>query len=78
MLRQVLACPRHAMRRALVTDSAGAYLEIPHVTKWAVPKFAAVFICGISTGAFISARGAKFLEEYELFVPDDDDDDDDD
>lgn len=25
-----------------------------------------------------SARGAKFLEEYELFVPDDDDDDDDD
>ncbi len=33
---------------------------------------------GISIGAWISKKMAAFLEENELFVPEDDDDDDDD
>jgi len=33
-------------------------------------------LAGISIGAYISKQTAQFLEENELFVPEDDDDDD--
>jgi hypothetical protein len=35
-------------------------------------------MAGLSVGAWISKKMATFLEENELFVPEDDDDDDDD
>jgi len=59
-----------------VTDSAGAYLEPPHVNKYAFPQFIMYNIPFMIIGCMISKYGAEFLEEYELFVPDDDDDDD--
>lgn len=78
VLRRMINRARNAPRsqRALVTDSAGAYLEPPHFTNWAPLKFIACTIPFVAIGSLISKHGAKFLEEYELFVPDDDDDDD--
>ncbi len=46
-----------------------------------MPKCFQVFLtvfAGLSIGAKISQKMAAFLEENELFVPEDDDDDDDD
>ena len=39
--------------RKLVTDSAGAYLEAPHVTNWAALKFTIYCVPFITLGALI-------------------------
>merc|ERR1712119_99790 len=67
---------RLVLSKRKVTDSAGAYLEPPHVNKYAFPMFIMYNIPFMILGSLISKYGAEFLEEYELFVPDDDDDDD--
>merc|ERR1712189_841 len=58
------------------TDSAGAYLEQPFM-RLTAPLRMFLFVLPVGyAGTLISKHGAAFLEEYDLFVPDDDDDDD--
>merc|ERR1712130_1043512 len=78
VLRRLLSrkppLPGNGKRTAsMVTDSSGAYLDPPHVTAYAGLKYFIYVIPFVTAGAMISKHGAKFLEEYELFVPDDDD-----
>lgn len=53
--------------------SSGALLARPHETKFGAAKCAIVIGSCIYTGAMISKSGAAFLEENEIFVPEDDD-----
>jgi hypothetical protein len=46
----------------------------PEVNKWGVMKIFACAVPGIYLGASIAREGAAFLEENDIFVPDDDDD----
>jgi hypothetical protein len=46
--------------------------------RFGVFKVFLTVLSGMSIGAYVSKRTAQFLEENELFVPDDEDDDDDD
>ena len=61
-----------------VTTESGAVKSEPRkeVRFGLVKVFATVFT-GLSIGAWVSQKMAAFLEENELFVPEDDDDDDD-
>ena len=60
-------------------DFAGAYLDEPkRDTRFGLLKVFLTVITGLSIGAWVSQKMAAFLEENELFVPEDDDDDDDD
>ncbi|ENN72088.1 essential MCU regulator, mitochondrial [Dendroctonus ponderosae] len=49
----------------------------PHRTPFGLLKVVFTVVPGLLIGAGISKNIANFLEENELFVPDDDDDDDD-
>jgi len=59
---------------------SGAYLDDPakRDTRFGLLKVFLTVITGLSIGAWVSQKMAAFLEENELFVPEDDDDDDDD
>jgi len=61
------------MRQAVTTDS-GAILERPEQVRFGLLKATAVVIPFLYAGATISKNGAAFLEENDIFVPDDDDD----
>ena len=65
---------RHATSR-----ESGAMLEEPkrHIS-FGLLKVLANMFAGLAIGAWVSQKMAAFLEENELFVPEDDDDDDDD
>lgn len=66
-------------RRFMVTRQSGAYLDEPkRQTRFGLLKVFLTVITGLSIGAWVSQKMAAFLEENELFVPEDDDDDDDD
>ncbi|TGZ61135.1 hypothetical protein CRM22_008147 [Opisthorchis felineus] len=52
--------------------STGALHQRPHITHFGVPGVAALVCISIFTGAMISKNAAQFLEENEIFVPEDD------
>ena len=61
--------------RTKVSTSSGAVLPKP-----TIPRFGITAVCIFTTpfiyfGAIISKLGAEYLEENDIFVPDDDDDD---
>ncbi len=66
------------MRHATTRES-GAILEEPRrEVRFGLVKVFLTVVAGLSVGAWVSQKMAAFLEENELFVPEDDDDDDDD
>jgi hypothetical protein len=61
------------------TSTTGAILEEPkREPRFGLLKMFFTVMAGLSIGAWVSQKMAAFLEENELFVPEDDDDDDDD
>ena len=61
-----------------VTTETGAVLDEPRKeVRFGLLKVFATVCAGLSIGAWVSQKMAAFLEENELFVPEDDDDDDD-
>lgn len=60
--------------RTVVTTETGAYMPKPEVQKLGLAKVFACAIPGIYIGATVAREGAAFLEENDIFVPDDDDD----
>ena len=52
----------------------GAFMPKPDVQKLGLAKVFACAIPGIYIGATVAREGAAFLEENDIFVPDDDDD----
>ncbi len=76
-MRKLSKSPLFQVRRATTRES-GAVLEEPRreVRLGLLKVFLTVF-AGLSIGAWVSQKMAAFLEENELFVPEDDDDDDD-
>ncbi|XP_019614897.1 PREDICTED: essential MCU regulator, mitochondrial-like isoform X2 [Branchiostoma belcheri] len=60
--------------RTKITNSAGAMLPEPYNIRFGLAKVLLVSTF-LYLGAWISKEGAEFLEENDIFVPDDDDDD---
>lgn len=60
--------------RSVVTTETGAFLPKPEVQRLGLAKVLACAIPGIYIGATVAREGAAFLEENDIFVPDDDDD----
>jgi len=60
--------------RTVVTNETGAFLPKPEVQRLGIMKVFACAIPGIYIGATVAREGAAFLEENDIFVPDDDDD----
>ncbi|KAF5397140.1 hypothetical protein PHET_09163 [Paragonimus heterotremus] len=54
------------------TMSTGALHDRPHITPFGAVKVMAVVSATIFCGAMISKKGAEFLEENDIFVPEDD------
>ncbi|KAA3679558.1 uncharacterized protein DEA37_0001964 [Paragonimus westermani] len=54
------------------TMSTGALHGRPHITPFGAVKVLAIVSATIFCGAMISKKGAEFLEENDIFVPDDD------
>lgn len=61
--------------RNAVTTCKGEILPTPEKTRFGLVKVFAVSIPGILVGATLAKNGAAWLEENEIFIPDDDDDD---
>uniref|UniRef100_A0A0L8FW51 Essential MCU regulator, mitochondrial n=1 Tax=Octopus bimaculoides TaxID=37653 RepID=A0A0L8FW51_OCTBM len=61
--------------RTSVTTTTGAMLNKPPVTKFSMIKIMSTVVPFLYLGASVSRKGAAFLEENDIFVPDDDDDD---
>lgn len=61
--------------RTSVTTTTGAMLNKPPVTKFSMIKIMSTVVPFLYLGATVSKKGAAFLEENDIFVPDDDDDD---
>ncbi len=75
--RPLAASGRHT--RGVTTRESGAILEEPRrEVRFGLLKVFVTVITGLTIGALLSQKIAAFLEENELFVPEDDDDDDDD
>ncbi len=55
-----------------VYRSSGAISEQPFRTRFGAAKIVAVIAPFLLSGAYISKSGAKFLEDNEIFVPEDD------
>nr|CAX73879.1 hypothetical protein [Schistosoma japonicum]CAX73880.1 hypothetical protein [Schistosoma japonicum] len=53
-------------------SSTGAVYSRPLTTPLGLVKATCVIVSSICTGAWISRNGAEFLEENEIFVPEDD------
>lgn len=62
--------------RNVVTTCKGEILSMPEKTRFGLVKVFAVSVPGILVGATLAKNGAAWLEENEIFIPDDDDDDD--
>ena len=56
-----------------VRTETGAYAEMPKWYKLGILKVLIVISASISLGAFISQTAAEFLEDNEIFIPEDDD-----
>ncbi|KAK8758139.1 essential MCU regulator, mitochondrial-like [Amblyomma americanum] len=61
--------------RHRVCYNSGAMLPEPETSNFGVLKALLTVLPGLYIGATISKEGAAFLEENDIFVPDDDDDD---
>ena len=62
----------------MTNRDSGAFIEEPKKNyRFGLLKVMLTVVTGLSIGAWISQRFAAFLEENDLFVPEDDDDDDD-
>ena len=65
--------------RNVTTVAEGVILDEPlRYQRFGLLKVILTMTAGLGVGAWISKKMANFLEENELFVPEDDDDDDDD
>ncbi|XP_033743814.1 essential MCU regulator, mitochondrial-like [Pecten maximus] len=62
-------------KRTVVCSETGAVLPQPHVDRLGVLKVLVVVMPFLYVGATIGKEGAAFMEENDIFVPDDDDDD---
>ena len=79
-LRNVL-CSNSAVQRApylnsvrtVVYSESGAILERPERVSFGLVKVLVVVGVSVFIGGTISKNGAEFLEEHDLFVPDEDD-----
>lgn len=63
-------------QRCATSTPTGAYLGEPQSTPLGFVKLILTVLPGLYVGAAISKTCAAFLEENDIFVPDDDDDDD--
>jgi len=68
--KQILSPKRYA-----TTTVTGAFREHPPQTPLGLLKVVLTVIPGLYIGAALSRMGAAWLEENDIFVPDDDDDD---
>lgn len=65
--------------RNVTTSASGIILDEPlRYHRFGLLKTILTMTAGLAVGAWVSKNFANFLEENELFVPEDDDDDDDD
>ncbi|OWF39375.1 Essential MCU regulator, mitochondrial [Mizuhopecten yessoensis] len=62
-------------KRNVVCSESGSVLPEPHVDRLGVLKVLVVVMPFLYMGATIGKEGAAFMEENDIFVPDDDDDD---
>jgi essential MCU regulator, mitochondrial len=60
--------------RSVVYTESGAIMQRPERVSWGMVKVMVVMGSSIWLGGTISKNGAAFLEEHDIFVPDDDDD----
>jgi len=60
--------------RTMVYSESGAILERPQRVSFGLLKVLVVVGVSVFIGGTISKNGAEFLEEHDLFVPDEDDD----
>ena len=60
--------------RSIVYSESGAILPKPPQTRFFLIKVICTVVPFLYVGSQISKSGAAFLEENEIFVPDDDDD----
>ncbi|GAB1608055.1 hypothetical protein Ahia01_001089600 [Argonauta hians] len=74
-LQEKLKKPTTELKRNSVTTTTGAMLNKPVVTKFGMIKIMSTVVPFLYLGATVSRKGAAFLEENDIFVPDDDDDD---
>ena len=74
----VPATPQLQPARHATTGDNGVILDEPKQdVRFGLVKIFLTVFAGLSIGAWVSQKMAAFLEENELFVPEDDDDDDD-
>lgn len=66
----------HISVRSRVTTDTGAFLPEPKKTPFGLFRVLLTVLPGLYLGATISKEGAAFLEENDIFVPDEDDDED--
>ena len=66
--------PRVNSVRTVVYSESGAILERPERVSYGLLKVLVVVGVSVVLGGTISKNGADFLEEHDLFVPDEDDD----
>ena len=64
------SCTQHSTPKETVAYIEGA----PETVKWGLLRISAVVIPFTYLGAMMSKRGAEFLEEWNIFVPEDDED----
>ncbi|GFS70463.1 hypothetical protein NPIL_421371 [Nephila pilipes] len=62
--------------RHAVTSDSGAMLPKPEKMPFGLLRVMFTVLPGLYLGATISKEGAAFLEENDIFVPDEDDDED--
>ena len=62
-------------KRTLVCKESGAILPEPEKTSFGLVKVTAAVLPFLYVGATLGKEGAAFLEDNDIFVPDDDDDD---
>jgi len=60
--------------RSVAYSVNGAILPKPEKVSWGLPKVVLTVVLSVYIGGSISKYGAEFLEEHEIFVPDEDDD----
>jgi len=70
----VSRAPRVNSVRSVVYSESGAILERPQRVSFGLLKVLLVVGVSVFIGGTISMKGAEFLEEHDLFVPDEDDD----
>jgi hypothetical protein len=66
--------PNVNLVRTVVYSDTGAILPKPEKVPFGLLKVLVVVGLSVFIGGTISKNGAEFLEEHELFIPDEDDD----